>query len=417
MSRRVTGGAVKRSMQQLVEEEEEPASLEATLHQLLPLTLRAVVKAHFDTLVWLQLCNPQGVSLLSFVRLPPRLRRPFTGAPVYDLSLTQAKRMYAVGCGLKGKLVWLLSQGVNYTATSTAATATSVTSAVETLTATNNTTTTITRTTTTVSIVATTAHHTSYLEPQRNWPFCLRLMQNCVLRVASKLMAAVRDEAAKKAEELCASGRCAAAVVPLQQAISLGNLPSRALMAWLLIDGREGVAKDEKRGFDLAEEGERLGCHQCQGVLAYCYRWGYGCERDMAQSLGFARESSGRGSRYGQYTLGGLHYYGDGGLAQDFTQAVVLFRLAVAQDLDAAKSMLGTLYYRGEGVAQSYPGALRLYQRAAAQGYLLALYMVAHCHEHGVGVRRSKAVAVRWYRRAQAAGYTAAAVILQELGA
>jgi hypothetical protein len=45
------------------------------------------------------------------------------------------------------------------------------------------------------------------------------------------------------------------AVVPLQWAIDLGDLPSRALKAWLLADGREGVAKDEKSAFELAEEG------------------------------------------------------------------------------------------------------------------------------------------------------------------
>ena len=94
--------------EQLVEED-EPASMHVTvLPHPKPLLLLALVKAHFDTLVWLQLCNPQGVSLFSFVRLPPRVPRPFAGAPVYDMSLTHAERLRAVGCGLKGQLVRLL---------------------------------------------------------------------------------------------------------------------------------------------------------------------------------------------------------------------------------------------------------------------------------------------------------------------
>jgi hypothetical protein len=44
-------------------------------------------------------------------------------------------------------------------------------------------------------------------------------------------------------------------------------LPSRALLAQMLIEGREGVAVDHKRGFELAKEGARLGCHHCQGVM------------------------------------------------------------------------------------------------------------------------------------------------------
>ena len=43
-------------------------------------------------------------------------------------------------------------------------------------------------------------------------------------RVASKLMAVVSDEAAKEVDELCTSGQCAAALIPLQRA-TLGICP------------------------------------------------------------------------------------------------------------------------------------------------------------------------------------------------
>ena len=77
-----------------------------------PMTLLALVKSFRDTLVWLQLCNPQGASLFSFFRLPPRVRRPFAGARVYDMLLTHAERLRVVGCGFKGELVRLLSLGM-----------------------------------------------------------------------------------------------------------------------------------------------------------------------------------------------------------------------------------------------------------------------------------------------------------------
>jgi len=336
-----------------------------------PLMLRAVVKCHFDALVWMQLCNAQGVSVFSFVRLAPRVSRPFAGAAVYDMSLTHAERLCAVGSGLKGRLVRLLSLGVG-----------------------------------------------CHFEPQRNWGACRKMMQSNVRRVAAVLAAAVRDKVAKEAEELCASGRCAAAVVALQRAIYLGDSPSRALKAWLLIGGREGVVKDRKQAFELAEEGARLGCHHCQGVLAYCYCWGWGCEQDEALSLSLARESSGRGSRYGQVMLGELHRNGRGGLARDYAQAVAFYRLAVAQGLDGAQLILGNMYRYGDGVAQDHAEALRLYQLAAAQGHPEALYWVADCHEHGLlGVAADVNEAIRWYRRAQAAGSIVAASALQRLRA
>jgi len=334
-----------------------------------PLMLLALVKSYHGTLVCAQLCNPQGVFLFSHVHLAPRVARPFAGAAVYDMSLTHAERLCAVGCGLKGRLVRLLSLGVG-----------------------------------------------RLFEPQRNWGACRKMMLSNVQRVASGLAAAVRDEAAKEAEELCASGRCAAAVVPLQRAIDFGDTTSRALKAWLLIHGREGVAVDMRRGFELAEEGARLGCHHCQGVVALCYMYGFGCEEDEALSLELARESSGRGSRYGQHTLGRLLHQGAGGLARDDAQAVAFYRLAAAQGLDDAQSDLGFMHHSW-GVAQDHAEALRWYQLAAAQGCPQALHMIAYCHEYGYGVRKSKAKAIRWYRRAQAAGNTDAAARLQELRA
>jgi TPR repeat protein len=372
MSGRSSGGGVKRKKDQQVEEEDRPVSMSvATVgplaHEdpLVTLTLLAVIKSHFDTLVLLQLCNPYGIAQFPFVRLPPRLSRPFAGALVYDMSLLLAERLRAVGCGFKCKLVRLLSLGTG-----------------------------------------------RHFEPQRNTRACHKMMLSIVRRVAAGLAAAVRDEAAKEAEELCASGQCAAAVVPLQRAIYLGNLPSRAHMAWLLLDGREGVAKDDNRGFDLAEEGARLGCHHCQGVLATCYTSGYGCDEDTARSLQLARESSGKGSRYGQYVLGLSFGVNDG--VEDRARALALYRLAAAQNLDAAQLQLGTVLHYGADFGKKINlEALECFELAAAQGHPKACFYLAELFITGFGVRRNMAKAIHWYTRAQAAGHPLAAEILQ----
>ena len=139
--------------------------------------------------------------------------------------------------------------------------------------------------------------------------------------------------------------------------------------------------------------------------------------RDAARSLELARESSGKGSRYGQYALGFLYRYGEGGVAQDCAQALAFYRLAAAQNLDEAQHNLGHMYDAGIGVAEDSAEALRLFQLAAAQGHPTALYHVACYHEWGRGVRKNEAEAVRWYRRAQAAGDPDAADDLQRLRA
>jgi len=208
---------------------------------------------------------------------------------------------------------------------------------------------------------------------------------------------------ADEAERLLTAGQCAAAAKKLTRAIAVHrHSPSRALKAWMLLHGRVGVARDCNRAFALVEKGTRLGCHDCQGVMAFCYGAGVGCEEDMVRSLELARESAGRGSRYGQFTLGKLLFHGQGGAARDKGAAFALFRLAAT--FDGAQVDIGDMYRDGHFVDRDRAEALRWYHLAAAQGNPTALYNVASCYEEGDGIRKSKAAAIRWYKRAQAAG-------------
>ncbi len=218
-------------------------------------------------------------------------------------------------------------------------------------------------------------------------------------------------------QRLRAEGDFAAAAAQLQQAIGHGHLPSRAALADMLLDGREGVAMDKKRAFELAEEGARLDCHDCQGVVARCYWGGFGCSADEPRSLALARASAGKGSKYGQRTLGRLYQTGAGGVAQDDAAAVAQYRLAAAQHYDAAQYYLGYMYDNGYGVAQDKAEALRYYKLAAAQGLGVALYNVAVYYEKGWVVVADRAEAIHWYKRAAAAGGSAAADRLKALGA
>jgi TPR repeat protein len=134
---------------------------------------------------------------------------------------------------------------------------------------------------------------------------------------------------AEAAQRLLARGQYAAAASQLQRAIGQGLLASHAHEAWLLIYGKEDVAINRERAFELAEEGVRLGCFHCQGVLAYCFWGGYGCDADVARSLELAIQSCEKGSKYGQLTLGNLR--------NDET----LHLLAANQGLDEAQYRFG----------------------------------------------------------------------------
>lgn len=65
-----------------------------------------------------------------------------------------------------------------------------------------------------------------------------------------------------------------------------------------------------------------------------------------------------------------------------------------------AQSILGAMYDSGQGVAQDYKEAMRLYRLAANQGNALAQYNLAVMYDVGKGVPHDYTEAVKWYRLA-----------------
>ena len=232
---------------------------------------------------------------------------------------------------------------------------------------------------------------------------------------------------ADEAERLLAAGQYAAAAEQLLQAIGMGHLLSRALLAWLLVWGREGIAKDKRRALELVEEGVQMGCEHCQGVLAFCIhndQWYIVGDiivmRDDVPAqeqltLRLALQSSESGSRYGHYVLGTLYGDQDGNIAD---RTLSLWQQAADQGLEAAQMEMGhSLYSNGIGNLDDYPEALRLFRLAAAQGHPNASFCVGLMHELGHGVPANAVEALVWYKRAAAEGHPLATMCVQKLGA
>jgi TPR repeat protein len=178
-----------------------------------------------------------------------------------------------------------------------------------------------------------------------------------------------------EATELLLNGQYADAASILSQAIASGHPRSHADLSWMLLWGRDGVFIDNRRAFQLADAGNRLGCDWSKGVLALCYLCGRGVAAD--ETLGFELASDSASTCYGQFCLGYAHFYGIGGAPK--------------------KNMLAIKHF------------------ASAQGNAEAQHYVGHMLENGIGIPPSKADALTWYKAAAANGHTAAIVSMQRL--
>jgi tetratricopeptide (TPR) repeat protein len=156
------------------------------------------------------------------------------------------------------------------------------------------------------------------------------------------------------------------------RAALLQHAPSHAHLSDVLILGKPGVDVDKRRALKLAKAGVALGCAHSKGALGRCYIWGCGVAADEARGLALGRESEAAGSCFGQYVVGLCYRFGWGGVAQDYTEAVPLFRLAAAQGHAHAQFNLGVMFECGQGVAQDRAEAIRLYRLAIAQGHASA---------------------------------------------
>jgi hypothetical protein len=69
------------------------------------------------------------------------------------------------------------------------------------------------------------------------------------------------------------------------QAALLQHGASHAFLSNMLFDGRQDLAQDEKRAFELAAAGAAMGCAHSKGVLGRCLISGSGVAQDEAKGL------------------------------------------------------------------------------------------------------------------------------------
>ena len=242
-----------------------------------------------------------------------------------------------------------------------------------------------------------------------------KLMHLLLRRVSSRRAAAVVHGAFDDAQRIRALCDFAAASKRFSHLMRLGHGPSHAELAWIVIDGREGVAGDAVAGFSIARQGWLMGCAHSTGVLSYCRVYCYGCSQDLALGFQLALESAAGGSKFGYLMVGAMLRDGRGGAPLDVARAVEMYRLAAGLGLDAAQFRLGRMYQSGHGVLRDVGEAARWFRLAGDQGHPWSCYEVGECYVEGFGVRRDMEEAVKWLRRAVVGGDRGAVSRLQEV--
>ncbi|MEI7967567.1 MAG: tetratricopeptide repeat protein [Betaproteobacteria bacterium] len=102
--------------------------------------------------------------------------------------------------------------------------------------------------------------------------------------------------------------------------------------------------------------------------------------------------------------IGWLYARGEGGVKQDFEEALKWWRFAASRGYTPAMNNIGLLYANGHGVAQAYEEAFKWWMRAAERGDGWAMNAVGDMYENGQGAPKSYELAMTWYREAAREG-------------
>lgn len=174
------------------------------------------------------------------------------------------------------------------------------------------------------------------------------------------------------------------------------------LLAWCYKQGF-GVEKNYQEAARLYRLTAEQGYAAAQNSLAFCYRNGEGVEKDLTAAVRLYRLAADQDYAAAQNNLAFCYRNGEG-IEKDLTEAVRLYRLVADKGYAAAQNELAICYYRGDGIGKDLTEAVRLFRLAADQGHAAAQSNLAVLYENGNGVGKNLEEALRLYRLAAAKG-------------
>lgn len=168
-----------------------------------------------------------------------------------------------------------------------------------------------------------------------------------------------------------------------------------------MLFGRGGREIYDK-AFKLASGGVRSGCNDSKALLATCYYYGCGCQKNVDEASRLAKESAEQGNKYGHLILGRILYWkSDCSFRPD---AINHYMIAAELGLTEALLTIGSMYMNGMCLKMDKKKGLDLMMQAADQKHGPAYKQIGRCHEFGEGVPVNKSEARKWYQMAVDAG-------------
>ena len=161
-----------------------------------------------------------------------------------------------------------------------------------------------------------------------------------------------------------------------------------------------------QKALDLADRGDA----RAQAIVSIYYQVGYKTRKDISKASEYALRSAKQHNPLGMYRLAVMMENGEGfekNVEQGRRLKELSFEGLVAMGGDPyALTAIGIMLFRGEGgLTQDRSEAVRLYKKAADMGYAPAQYNYSAALALGQGIAKNEDESLKWWRRAYEQDY------------
>ena len=200
---------------------------------------------------------------------------------------------------------------------------------------------------------------------------------------------------------LTASPLFSADIPALEQKAKQGDAGAQFELARDYLKG-DGVAKDEKRGFELMSAAAKQGHAEAEAGLGYLYAKGLGVAADEKEAAKWMRKAADQGLAKAQHNLGTMLLSAK---EPDDKEGVALLEKAASQGFKESQIELGRIYYFGDhGVAKDGKKAFQYLLLPAAAGDAVAQNFIGVMYQIGFGADKDPARAFTWFQQAAESG-------------
>ncbi len=172
-----------------------------------------------------------------------------------------------------------------------------------------------------------------------------------------------------------------------------------------------GVEKDEGVAFKWYKKAAEQGLAKAQYNLGICYHNGEGVEKDEREAFGWFLKSAEQDYSLAMSTVGSMYHLGMG-IGKNEHKGFEYIKKAAELGVDNAQYNLGIIYIKGIICEKNEQKGCEWIKKAATQGYDIAQLELGKCYLNGTGVERNEESAFVWFLKSANQGLNQAQLYL-----